>query len=991
MRRAFVSHSTADDSYVAELESFLRAAGFDDVFNDVSAIRPDEQFWPEIEKGIADCDRLFVVITAASNASDWVTREVECARGLGKKVIPLWVEDCPVPAIFQDRDVIDLRRRTRELLRTDISRIFKYAPSELIGREDEKRRLSEAWAKALRAEVGRPNVLTFVALGGEGKTSLVAKWVVDEMSAKGWPGCAAAFAWSFYSQGTREQVAASSDLFLKEALTFFGDHADKEFAASPAGAYEKGQRLARIVGQRRSLLILDGLEPLQYAPTSPTPRQLKDQGIAALLRALAAASHGLCVVTTRYSLPDLRAFWQTTAPEEKLMRLSRDAGVHLLQSCGVKGSLLRNLPFHREQVNEFEKLVEDVQGHALTLNLLGTYLRDAHAGDIRKRDLVNLGDATEEQGGHAFRVMEAYEREFEREGEKGQRALAVLRLHGLFDRPLTSDCLGALLQAPAIPGLTEPLIGLTEAHRNLAFKRLEDARLLTVNRDASGALDTLDAHPLLREYFAVRVRDGALWSSFFRKSLHRVFSRISATTPAWRAAHQRLYEHLCKTAPESTKADLSQLMQMLGMKPCNEKQEPTIEDLQPLYQAVAHGCNAGLQHLACGMVYRDRILGKTQDYSWRKLGAFSSDLGVLACFFDLPWNDVSPELSEADQAWLLSCAAFNLRALGRLTEALEPTRGTVMMRVRQESWLNAAISAGNLSELDLTLGDVTAAVRVGKEAVGYADRSANAFRKMGMRTTYGDALYQAGNQTEAEACFRAAEKMQAENEPAWPLLYSLQGFRFCDLLLSRAERAAWRLTVELSRSRQKSVCPSTLPASCCAVAKRAAQTLGWWENAQKDLLSIPLDHLTLGRVALYSAILECEYDEPSLRLGEDQRQIATTKLKAAVAGIRRSNLVTCLPLALLTRAWRFLTGQRAGSESAQTDLDEAWEIAERGPMRLHMADIHLHRARLFFREAQYPWESPQADLAAAEKLINECGYHRRDEELADAKAAILTK
>lgn len=34
------------------------------------------------------------------------------------------------------------------------------------------------------------------------------------------------------------------------------------------------------------------------------------------------------------------------------------------------------------------------------------------------------------------------------------------------------------------------------------------------------------------------------------------------------------------------------------------------------------------------------------------------------------------------------------------------------------------------------------------------------------------------------------------------------------------------------------------------------------------------------------------------------------------------------------------------------------------------------------------WESPQADLEAAEKLINECGYHRRDEELADAKRAI---
>ena len=60
-------------------------------------------------------------------------------------------------------------------------------------------------------------------------------------------------------------------------------------------------------------------------------------------------------------------------------------------------------------------------------------------------------------------------------------------------------------------------------------------------------------------------------------------------------------------------------------------------------------------------------------------------------------------------------------------------------------------------------------------------------------------------------------------------------------------------------------------------------------------------------------------------------------------------------------------------------------------MKLLLADIHLHRARLFFREPTYPkeWDSPASDLAAAEKLINECGYHCRDEELADAKAVIL--
>ena len=110
--------------------------------------------------------------------------------------------------------------------------------------------------------------------------------------------------------------------------------------------------------------------------------------------------------------------------------------------------------------------------------------------------------------------------------------------------------------------------------------------------------------------------------------------------------------------------------------------------------------------------------------------------------------------------------------------------------------------------------------------------------------------------------------------------------------------------------------------------------------------------------------------------------------------LRRAGVQHHLPRSLLTRAWlRFLTDARTGHESAQSDLDESWEIAERGPMPLHMADIHLHRARLFGlgkdRPASYPWTSPQDDLAKARRLIAKHGYWRRKEELEDAEAAIL--
>ena len=42
-----------------------------------------------------------------------------------------------------------------------------------------------------------------------------------------------------------------------------------------------------------------------------------------------------------------------------------------------------------------------------------------------------------------------------------------------------------------------------------------------------------------------------------------------------------------------------------------------------------------------------------------------------------------------------------------------------------------------------------------------------------------------------------------------------------------------------------------------------------------------------------------------------------------------------------------------------------------------------------FETVRYAGFTPAADLAAAEKLIKACGYHRRDKELADAKRAIL--
>lgn len=843
-------------------------------------------------------------------------------------------------------------------------------------------RQNEAAAQSHRP--ARPKVLTFVALGGEGKTSLVAKWAAD-LAAQDWPGCDAVFAWSFYSQGTREQTAVSSDLFLAEALTFFGDAA---MAGSAQGAHEKGKRLAELIGQRRSLLILDGLEPLQYAPTSPTPGELKDQGLGALLKGLAANSHGLCVVTTRYALPDLRAFHGRTVREEKLARLARDAGVQLLKAHGVTGSDRRNLPLHdgdakSELVSEFEKLVEDVDGHALTLHIMGSFLKKAFGGDIRKRDRVTFAKASQKtDNDHAFRAMAAYARWMEDGSDEARRELAILRLMGLFDRPATADCLAALLAVPAIPGLTEPLTGLPEEDWNCSLESLVAAKLLSVTPEtvsvpasAFPLPASLDAHPLIREYFAERLKNED-------KRMKAEGSPTSSFIPqpsSFQLAHRRLYEHLCATTKEGD--------------------QPTLEALQPLYQAVAHGCQAGLQQEAWEEVFLARVIRQNEKYSKQKLGAFASDLGAVTCFFDLPWKEVSSEVAKFTQALLLDEAAFALRALGRLTEALETMRASRELLTSQGDLNNAAAQASNLSELDLTLGEVAGAVGDAEQSVTYADRRGDDWQMfITSRTTHADALHQAGRRAEAETCFREAEQMQKESGPAYPLLYSVRGFRYCDLILAAPERAAWQALLGGAAVLRR---PTGEFEACRAVSQRAAQTLKWMEDDPgAPVLTLALDHLTLGRAALYAGIL----DSPNFNL-----RTLISEIDAAVSGLRRAGQAQELPRGLLTRAWlRILDGKFTGPESAQEDLDEAWEIAERGPMKLHMADIHLYRARLFGSakseagSRKYPWESPAADLAAAEAIIRHettytrpdrtviCArYARRDDELADAKRALL--
>lgn len=262
--------------------------------------------------------------------------------------------------------------------RVEIARLPVTSPT-FVGRENELARLDAAWADTETC------VLSCVAFGG-----VVSRlWSTLGSTVSLTTGGAAPNAsWSFFSQGT-DTTGASGDSFADHALGWFGYQGEE--LSSP---WERGAALASLVRKQRTLLVLDGLEPLQHPPGQLTGR-LKDPVLQALVRGLAVQNPGLCVITTRVEVADVSG--RSGVEQVDLDRLSPEAGASLLGRLGVTGPSA-----------ELEAASEEFGGHGLALTLLGTYLRDVCAGDVRRRREVPFLD-DDKHGGHARRLMASYE------------------------------------------------------------------------------------------------------------------------------------------------------------------------------------------------------------------------------------------------------------------------------------------------------------------------------------------------------------------------------------------------------------------------------------------------------------------------------------------------------------------------------------------------------------------------------------------------------
>ncbi len=897
IKKVFISYASKDKWVKEWLVPKLEEYGID-VQADYKTFLFGKTTLENIELAIETSHHTFFVITENWLASEWKALEslilqTESPVNRDLKYFVLKREECNLPQrlkIFHNVDLTDealveiqIKRLVDQICNTpngkpeskpqniSLSRLPDTS-GLLFGREAELKLLDEAW------ENPYIHVISFVAQGGEGKTALTRRWV-NNMAKEGFRGAERVYAWSFYSQGTSEDRQVSGDLFLAETLTWFGDAA---MANSPASARQKAQRLATLVRQQKTLLILDGVEPLQYPLGEPHNGRMRDEGVKVLLKELASSNSGLCVVSTRQEIRELK---DGLVLQQPLSPLSPGAGADLL------AELLRV----KNRRQELEAASKEYYGHALALTLLGNLLREYHHGDIRQRHMIPPLEEEDVWGSHAKRVLTSYAMLLE-----GKPELGILRIMSLFDRPADVIVVNELRKYPAILAITEALVALSEIEWKRACKHLRDLGLLQEG-------DQLDCHPLIREHFAVEL--------------------LVAHEEAWKEAHRRLYEYY-EALPEKEFPD-------------------TLEEMEPLYRAMGHGCKAGLYQEAFLEILVNRINRKSLHYSLYNLASYSSILAAIVFFFDTPWKVLNSKLSPNSEGTLMNFATWCLRAVGRLREAKDPNEIGLEFRKKNHDWSSAGIMASNLSELLLQLGEIKNAIDQGSEAVSISRASQNPRILLLAMAVLSEALLQAGNIDEVEVLFQEAEAMREANHLESRELEFVLSLHFREYLLLKEE---WTLLLNRIECTKPTV------------------------NEYDLLFEGAINHLHTGK-ALH---LQANKGDTGSLLK------ASTELTQCIASFRSVNRMDYIPQGLLARA--ALLRDMKDYEAAQADLDEVYEIAD-PEMRLHLTDYHLESARLCLSIGNKHPEA-QDQYEKAKKLIEETGYHRRYKELEELRTML---
>jgi len=294
--------------------------------------------------------------------------------------------------------------------------------------------------------------------------------------------------------------------------------------------WEKTDRIKEYIHQGTYLIILDGLEQMQKSASGDEFGKMIHRECTELLHYLADVPKGLCLITTRYPLKDLDEWHERSYKERSLIDLSIPDSLSLLRSRGVKGS-----------DEDMTKVINRYKGHALSLTSVAGFLNRYYDGDIKQAPEVEfvLGDR------ERFKDVNKLLRKYAEKMSEPERTF--LYIFSLFRTEVTeNDFAGVFQHKVKGTKFNDVLVNMSELDFKDLRKGLVDWRLISYDETKR----TYTTHPLIKGYF----------ESAFNEKIKKL-------------CHKHLYQYFDLYAPE-----------------CPE----TLEEMQPLFEQVYHGCAAGL-------------------------------------------------------------------------------------------------------------------------------------------------------------------------------------------------------------------------------------------------------------------------------------------------------------------------------------------------------------------------------------------------------------
>ena len=757
-----------------------------------------------------------------------------------------------------------------------------YEEMEWVGRDELLKFLTEEWKHQTK------RITTLIGFGGEGKSSLVRRWISTAFGIN-------IFWWSFYKN-------SDVDAFFEAAINYISDgkypNPKKETRAEKLGAF---------LYTGKYLFVLDGFEVMQYSDNLSRYGEVMHNDLHQFLEYFAAPTHDShCYITSRVPL---RFGHYTSVSKHDVDCLSIGDGCKLLRNLGVIGS-----------TEKLEEVVQAWDGHALTLCLVGSYLRERHSGEVTADITGHIEDIhdNERRKNQVIRMLERYDTYLLNKTDK-----EFLLIFCAFRRPVDITAIQNTSHQLFIH--TQDVDDISQSSLSNTVGRLIGFHILRIDRNSQ----EYTIHPLIRDHYLLQLKKDP---------------------EKYRNIHVMIKDYYLKLTP-AIFDDFS------------------INILSPLIDSIYHACLAGEYDIAYN-IYTQPIFFQSPDHSsqrgyeisdvlMNRLGAYEVTQELLRYFF--PQNNA---LNEP----LLQGAASRDDELTELLLQDTAGRNTIF---------------NHLGQCYMYLGDLDKATKCYKRAINGYEKDGNSQQAVTVYLFLAKLYVQMGLLGDATIAAEKALHLAETNENVQDIMaHMIQSSSVVESTQNNISSAqeipintiasasilgyidSIRGDIDIYFAYMIDLCQkSEIPRSPGLLYATHLARSNQINEADR------FAQLYLKQQPYYSEVSQCYRIRASAAAVCSDQEVAERHFDDAVKNARACSRRDVLIEALITRGkW---LAQASRTREAYEDLGEALEYSQ-GTYRLHEADIRVALAWTHYATGDL--QATRKEAIAAQDISKQFGY-----------------